>query len=347
MPTYPDLLASSPLSLDAALDVAIAAAKRAQGTTYPNPPVGCVILDAKGIPAGVAATEPVGGAHAEPQALAMAGARAVGGTAVVTLEPCNHEGRTPPCTQALINAGVARVVFAVTDPNPVAAGGAEYLKHNDIEVIRGFESARVADGYLRPWLHWQRTRTPHITLKTAGTLDGLAAATDGTSQWITGEVARERVHRDRSRRQAILVGSGTVRADDPRLTARKPDGSLYENQPLRIVVGHSDVPEDALIRGENFRQIRTREPEKVVEVLADLGIIDCVLEGGPSLASAFLNAGLIDAVDSYVAPAMLGAGRPLVATQEATSISDITRFRLTRVKQLGNDVLISAVRAGE
>lgn len=346
MPTYPDLLATTALSLDAALDVAIAAARRAQGTTYPNPPVGCVVLDAKGIPAGVAATEPVGGAHAEPQALAMAGVRAQGGTAVVTLEPCNHEGRTPPCTQALIKAGVARVVFAVSDPNPVAAGGAAYLEHNDIEVIANFESHRVADGYLRPWLHWQRTRTPHITLKTAGTLDGLAAASDGTSQWITGEAARQRVHRDRSRRQAILVGTGTVAADDPKLTARKPDGALYDNQPLRIVVGHSEVTEDAAIRGEHFRHIRTRDPEKVVEVLADLGIIDCILEGGPSLASAFLEAGLVDAIESYIAPAVLGAGRPLVATQIATTLTDITRFRLTQVKQLGNDVLIKAVRTG-
>lgn len=346
MTVFPDLTASRPFSLNEAMALAMEAGSRVRGNTYPNPPVGAVILDARGIPVGVAGTEPVGGPHAEPQALEMAGERAIGGTAVVTLEPCHHQGRTPPCTSALHQAGIRRVAFAVSDPNPVAAGGAEWLSSQGIEIVPNLAAASVADGYLRPWLHWQAVRRPHITLKTASTLDGFAAASDGSLQWITGETARERVHLDRSRRQAIIVGTGTVLVDDPRLTARKTDGSLYENQPLRVVVGTSDIPEDANILGKNFRQIRTNDPEKVVEVLADLGLIDVLIEGGPRIADAFLEAGLIDAIESYVAPAFLGAGMPVLAASGLTTMADITRFRTTSVTRLGDDVLVTAIRSG-
>lgn len=344
MPVFTDLTAATPLSIDQAMRTAIAASKRVKATTSPNPAVGCVVLDATGIPVGVAATDPAGGPHAEPQALRQAGARATGGTAVVTLEPCHHHGKTPPCTTALKDAGIAKVVFAVSDPNPVATGGEEWLQHQGIEVVRGVLAADVADGVLRPWLHWQATRRPHITLKTAGTVDGLAAATDGSSQWITGEKARTEVHLDRSRRDAIIVGTGTVLADNPRLTARTPNGELYEHQPLRIVVGHSEVPEDAAILGDNFRHIRARDMEQVVDVLADLGLIDVLVEGGPRLAGAFLDAGLVDAIESYVAPSVLGAGTAVVDTGKTTNIADITRFRTVSVSTLGDDVLIKAVR---
>lgn len=352
MPVFPDLTAATPVSDDQAMRVAIAAAERVRGSTTPNPPVGCVVLDARGIPVAAAGTEPVGGPHAEPQALAAAAERARGGTAVVTLEPCNHTGRTGPCTRALADAGVARVVFGVSDPNPVAAGGADWLTEQGIDVRRGVLSGVIADTVLRPWLHWQATRRPHITLKTAGTLDGLAAASDGSSQWITAEKARERVHVDRSRRDAIVVGTGTVIADDPRLTARRPDGGFHDHQPLRVVVGEKDVPEHALVRGDGspedggFRHIRTRDMETVVDVLADLGIVDVLVEGGPRLAGAFLSAGLVDAVESYVAPALLGAGTAVADTGTETTINDITRFRTVSVETLGDDVLIRAVRPG-
>lgn len=346
MTIFPDLTAVRPFSLDEAMALAIEAGSRVRGNTYPNPPVGAVILDSRGIPVGVAGTNPVGGAHAEPQALQMAGERAIGGTAVVTLEPCHHQGRTPPCTAALVAAGIRRVAFAVSDPNPVAAGGAQWLASQNIEVIANLAKASVADGYLRPWLHWQDVRRPHITLKTASTIDGFAAASDGSSQWITGEIARQRVHLDRSRRQAIIVGTGTVLADDPRLSARKPDGSLYDNQPLRIVMGVSDIPEQAQIRGDNFRQIRTRNPEKVVEVLADLGLIDVLVEGGPRVAGAFLEAGLVDAIECYVAPAFLGAGMPVSAATCLTTMDNITRFRTTSVTRLGDDILVTAIGNG-
>lgn len=345
MAVFPDLLTATPLSDAAAMRLAIEAGQRVRGTTYPNPPVGCVVLDAAGIAVGAAGTQPAGGLHAEPQALAMAGQRARGGTAVVTLEPCNHQGRTPPCTAALHRAGVARVVFAVSDPNPVAAGGSAWLQQQGIEVVAEYSRPEVADGYLRPWLHWQRTRRPHITLKTAATVDGFAAATDRTSQWITGAEARGRVHADRSRRQAIVVGTGTVAADDPRLSARYDSGELYDHQPLRIVVGRTEVPQEARIRGENFRQIRTHDIGVALEVMADMGLIDVLVEGGPRLAGAFLQAGAVDAIESYVAPAFLGSGLPVTAGPEHTSITDITRFRTVSVEQLGADVLIRAVRS--
>lgn len=344
MPTFPELLPGGSLTVDQAMRLAIEAAEQVRGTTRPNPPVGCVVLDSGGVPVGVAGTEPAGGLHAEPQALEMAGSRAAGGTVVVTLEPCHHQGKTPPCTGAVWESGARRVVYGVSDPNPVAAGGAEWLRSRGLDVRIGVLSEEIADGVLRPWLHWQRTRTPHITLKTAGTIDGLAAATDGSSQWITGEESRARVHVDRSRRDAIVVGTGTVLADDPRLTARLPDGSLHPHQPLRIAVGHGAVPEAAKINGENFRQIQTRDMEQVVEVLADIGVIDVLVEGGPRIAGAFLKAGLVDAIESYVAPALIGGGTAVVDTGVPTTLADSTRFRTTSVEQLGDDVLITAVR---
>lgn len=357
MPLHPDLLPTTPLSHDQAMRLAIAAAERVRGTTRPNPPVGCVILDARGIAVAAAGTDPVGGPHAEAQALAAAGGRARGGTAVVTLEPCHHVGRTPPCTGALVKAGIAEVVHGVADPNPVAAGGADWLAGRGVAVVGGVLAADIADGVLRPWLHWQAHRRPHITLKTAGTVDGLAAATDGSSQWITGHLARRRVHVDRSRRDAVIVGTGTVLADDPRLTARSGDGALLPHQPLRVVVGRKAVPADAAVRGGagpadpdtpelggGFRHIQTRDMDRVVDVLADLALIDVLVEGGPRLAGAFLAAGLVDAIESYVAPGLLGAGTAVVDTGSATTVADITRFRTTGVENLGGDVLIRAVR---
>lgn len=359
MPVFPDLVAAGPLSVDQAMKVAIAASERVRGTTTPNPPVGCVVLDATGVPVAVAGTDPVGGPHAEAQALEMAGDRARGGVAVVTLEPCHHHGRTGPCTGAVVGSGVERVVYAVGDPNPVAAGGADWLDARGVTVQRGVLRSEVADGVLRPWLHWQATRRPHITLKTAGTIDGLAAATDGSSQWITGPAARARAHVDRSRRDAIIVGTGTILADDPRLTARAPDGSPHPHQPMRIAIGRKEIPEDAAVRGgfrpgervapdvaatDMFRHIQTRDMGVVVDVLADLGLIDVLVEGGPRLAGAFLEAGLVDAVESYVTPGLLGAGTAVVDVASSTTVDDIIRFRTTGVEVLGDDVLITSVR---
>ncbi|MEZ2188494.1 bifunctional diaminohydroxyphosphoribosylaminopyrimidine deaminase/5-amino-6-(5-phosphoribosylamino)uracil reductase RibD [Corynebacterium sp. CCM 9204] len=346
MPLFPDLLLDRPISVELAMQIAGDAAERVRGTTRPNPPVGCVILDTAGVPRAVAATEPAGGPHAEAQVIAAAGEQIRGGHAVVTLEPCHHQGRTPPCTGALVQAGVAALTFAVTDPNPVAAGGADWLASQGLAVTRGLLAKATADAALRPWLHVQATGRPHFTLKTAATVDGRAAATDGTSQWITGPESRWRVHGDRSRRDAIIVGTGTVHADDPRLTARGADGTPLGNQPLRVVVGRSDVPQDAAIRAGagGFLHLRTRDLTEVVAALAEREIMDVLIEGGPRLAGAFLRADLVDAIESYIAPAVLGAGTAAVDTGAANTIAEMTRFRTIRVDRLGDDVLIRALR---
>ncbi|MCB1289757.1 MAG: bifunctional diaminohydroxyphosphoribosylaminopyrimidine deaminase/5-amino-6-(5-phosphoribosylamino)uracil reductase RibD, partial [Mycobacterium sp.] len=195
--------------------LAVEQAQAVKGSTYPNPPVGAVILGPDGDVAGVGATEAAGGAHAEVVALRAAGSRAVGGTAVVTLEPCNHHGRTPPCVDALIAAGVGAVVYALDDPNPVAAGGAQRLRDAGVAVTGGLRAQTIAAGTLREWLHKQRTGLPHVTWKFATSIDGRSAAADGSSQWITSPAAREDVHRRRAAADAIIVGTGTVFVDNP------------------------------------------------------------------------------------------------------------------------------------
>lgn len=342
-------IADLPPALREAVARADAAGQAVRGTTSPNPPVGAVILDTAGEIVGVGATSPVGGPHAEVNALAAAGERARGGTAVVTLEPCNHTGRTGPCSNALLAAGVAEVVYVFADPGAAAGGGGDRLRRAGVTVTGPLVTAStglagVPQFSVEPWLAAQRLGRPHVTLKYAGTLDGFAAATDGTSQWITGEAARARVHLDRSRRDAILVGTGTVRADDPRLTARRPDGGLYDHQPVRVVVGRTGVPADAAV----FPALRYRD-EGLPEVLADLwdrGVVDLLVEGGPHVAASFIAADLVDAVDAYTAPALLGAGIPVVAPgpHMSTTMAGIRRFTLRSVAALGGDVVSVAVR---
>jgi len=208
----------APPALADAMRRAIAAAERVRGTTSPNPPVGCVVLAADGQVVGVGATQPPPGPHAEVVALREAGERAAGGTAVVTLEPCAHHGRTPPCADALLAAGIAAVHYAVPDPHPIAAGGATALRTAGVAVQGGLLQAEVERGPLRAWLHFVRTGTPFVTWKFASTLDGRVAAADGTSRWISSPESRADVHAVRANVDAIVVGTGTALADDPALT---------------------------------------------------------------------------------------------------------------------------------
>ena len=329
------------MNLDAAMAAAIEQAEKVKGRTYPNPPVGAVILDRDGAIAGVGATEPPGGPHAEVLALRRAGERAAGGTAVVTLEPCNHVGRTPPCVDALLGAGVAAVAFAVADPNPVAAGGAARLAAAGVEVIPGVLAEAVAGGPLREWLHKQRTGMPHVTWKFATSVDGRSAAADGSSQWITSEAARADVHRRRGAADAIIVGTGTVFVDDPALTARLPDGSLADHQPLRVVVGMREISPDATVLNEDSRTmvIRTRDPHEVPKALSDR--TDVLVEGGPTLAGAFLRAGVIDRILAYVAPIVLGGPITAVDDVGVLSIAQAPRWRFDGMHPVGPDVLLS------
>ncbi|WP_276059800.1 bifunctional diaminohydroxyphosphoribosylaminopyrimidine deaminase/5-amino-6-(5-phosphoribosylamino)uracil reductase RibD [Mycobacterium montefiorense] len=323
--------------------LAIEQSKLVKGSTYPNPPVGAVILDADGQVVGVGGTEPAGGDHAEVLALRRAGSLAAGGTAVVTLEPCNHYGKTPPCANALIDAGVRTVAYAVTDPNEIAAGGAARLADAGAQVSSGVLAAEAAGGPLREWLHKQRTGLPHVTWKYASSLDGRSAAADGTSRWISSEAARLDLHRRRAAADAIIVGTGTVLADDPALTARLPDGSLAEKQPLRVVVGMREVPPEAKVLNDDSRTmvIRTHDPVEVLKALTDR--TDVLLEGGPTLASAFLREEAIDRILTYVAPILLGGPVTAVHDVGVPTIARAMRWRFDGVDRVGPDLLLSLV----
>ncbi len=322
---------------------AVAAAESVRGLTRPNPPVGAVIVDAAGNLAGTGATQAPPGPHAEVMALRSAGDRAWGGTAFVTLEPCNHYGRTPPCSKTLLDAGIAKVVYAVSDPNPTASGGADFLRANGVEVVGGVGVDEVEQGPLRAWLHRQRTGRAHVTWKTATSLDGRIAAADGSSQWITGEAARAEVHRERAKLDAIVVGTGTVLADNPSLTARNPDGSLATHQPLRVVVGTREIPSNSRVLDDAAETLwlRTRDPHEVVAALADYP--DVLVEGGAVLAGAFFKAHLVDRILAYLAPVVLGDGPAAVIGAGVDNIGSAHRFVRESVEQVGPDIRLSLV----
>lgn len=325
-----------------------------------NPQVGAVILS----PDGEILTEGwhrgAGTAHAEVDALShLAPGATRGATAVVTLEPCNHTGRTGPCSEALIAAGVARVVYALDDPGDASSGGGARLRDAGVEVASGV-LADDAAALLSSWLTVQRLGRPHITVKWAQSLDGRAAAADGTSQWITGPAARADVHLRRSAADAIVVGTGTVLADDPALTARRPDGSLYADQPLPVVLGQRAIPDDALVlrhprtvlhrdgndlfgeNGDPFAGIDgPHEPSLLVQ-LRDLGVQSVFVEGGPTIASAFIRAGLADELLVYIAPTLLGGDRLAVGDVGVGTIGAQRRLAVASVTHLGDDLLVVA-----
>ncbi|MGD1173953.1 bifunctional diaminohydroxyphosphoribosylaminopyrimidine deaminase/5-amino-6-(5-phosphoribosylamino)uracil reductase RibD [Mycobacterium seoulense] len=333
--------------LDAAMRLAIEQSNQVKGTTYPNPPVGAVILDADGAVVGVGGTEPSGGDHAEVLALRRAGELAVGGTAVVTLEPCNHYGKTPPCVNALLAAKVGAVVYGVADPNPAAAGGAARLTEAGVRVTSGVLADEVARAPLREWLHKQRTGLPHVTWKYASSVDGRSAAADGTSQWISSEASRLDLHRRRRAADAIVVGTGTVLADDPALTARLPDGSLADRQPLRVVVGMREIPPEAKVLNDDSRTmvIRTHDPVEVIKALSDR--TDVLLEGGPTLAGAFLRAGAVNRILAYIAPMLLGGPVSAVDDVGVSTIARALRWHFDGIDRVGPDLLLSLVPRGE
>ena len=307
-----------------------------------NPQVGCVLLDADGTVVAEGWHRGAGTAHAEVDALAQL-ADARGLTAVVTLEPCNHTGRTGPCAQALIDAGVSRVVYALDDPNPVAGGGADRLRAAGIAVQGGVLDTE-AEELLRPWLTSVRLGRPFVTVKWASSLDGRAAAADGTSQWITGTAARQRVHEQRAAHDAIAVGTGTVLADDPTLTARGDGGELLPHQPIPVVFGTTPVPPGARLREHpaGLIELGHRDLDAGLAHLAERGIRRLYVEGGPTLASAFLRSGLADEVLVYLAPMLIGG--PKVALDElgVSTMSEVHRLRIHRVETLGDDLLVVA-----
>ncbi|MEV4440487.1 bifunctional diaminohydroxyphosphoribosylaminopyrimidine deaminase/5-amino-6-(5-phosphoribosylamino)uracil reductase RibD [Streptomyces sp. NPDC049577] len=347
---------------------AIALAARALGSTSPNPVVGCVVLDARGRTVGEGWHQRAGGPHAEVNALraaAEAGHDVRGGTAVVTLEPCNHTGRTGPCAQGLIDAGIARVVYAVADPNPTATGGAATLAAAGIETEGGLLADEAAAGNAA-WLTSVLHHRPFVVWKYAATLDGRSAAADGTSRWISSAESRADVHRLRAEADAVVVGSGTLRADDPHLAVR---GREDVTQPLRVVVDTNAtvkpgarvlddaaptliaVAEDADTRHlagvETVRLPRGADGAgldvaALLTALHERGVCSLLLEGGSTLAGAFLAAGAVDRVIGYLAPALLGSGPTALGDAGIGTIAQALRLDVTDVTRVGPDLRITA-----
>lgn len=305
----------------------------------PNPRVGCVLLTPAGETVAEGYHRGAGSPHAEADALSRAGDRARGTTAVVTLEPCNHHGRTGPCARALVEAGVCRVVFAQADPNPAAAGGAETLRERGVEVAQGLlaEQAREVN---RMWTFAVENARPFVTWKFATTLDGRSAATDGTSRWVSSVATRRDTHRLRGLCDVILVGTGTVLVDDPELTVRDDDDQALprDHQLLRAVMGLRELPRDRRVFNDKAHTVvlRTRDPADALKDLYEQDRQHVFLEGGPTLAAAFLEAGLVDEVVAYVAPMLLGAGRSAVADLGITTISEAMQLTVQDVATVGH-----------
>ena len=317
---------------------AIQAGAEVRCITGPNPWVGAVIRTTNG-EMFVGATSEPGGPHAEAAALSAAGDSARGATMYVTLEPCAHFGRTPPCAQAIIDAGISRVVAAIGDPDTNVAGeGFGMLTDAGVEVDLGVGRDHVQN-QLEPYLHHRRTGRPFVILKLAETLDGATAAPNGTSQWITSSAARADGHRLRAESDAILVGAGTVRRDDPSLTVRdyqaprKPkNGSI---DPRRIVLG--SAAEDAKVQPCTEFQ---GDLADVLDALGKEGVVQLLVEGGAKVAGDFHRAALVDRYVIYVAPAMFGGddAQGLFSGAGAWDISDVWRGRFVSSERVGNDL---------
>jgi diaminohydroxyphosphoribosylaminopyrimidine deaminase/5-amino-6-(5-phosphoribosylamino)uracil reductase len=326
------------LSDDQLMRRAVLVGEAVRGTTAPNPWVGCVVVSGRD-PAHMfeGATAPPGGPHAEVTALARAGElHRQGATLYSTLEPCVHHGRTPPCTDAIVAAGVTRVVIAVEDPDPQVAGkGVAALRAAGIEVTVGTAAAEVNE-QLAPYRKHRTTGRPWVILKMAASLDARTAAPDGTSRWITGEEARRDVHRLRARSDAILVGAGTVRADDPELTVRLGEGPA-PTQPLRVVLGVAPPGARVLPALELSGPL-----DDVLDDLGRRGVLQLLVEGGASVAHDFHAAGLVDRYVFYLAPLLFGGddARPLFAGPGAGTIGDVWRGKLVSVERLGEDLRV-------
>ncbi|ROR73664.1 bifunctional diaminohydroxyphosphoribosylaminopyrimidine deaminase/5-amino-6-(5-phosphoribosylamino)uracil reductase RibD [Bogoriella caseilytica] len=318
-----------------------------------NPRVGCVLLDDTGQEIGAGWHRGAGTAHAEAAALAASDpARVAGSTAVITLEPCHHTGRTPPCSRALLAAGVRRVIYAAGDPDPRAAGGRAWLAAQGVDVSTAREAGVVpeivglAAELTRSWSAAVRRRRPWVLGKTATSLDGRVAAADGTSMWITGAAARAHGHTVRADVDAIVVGTGTLLADDPALTARGADGTPVVDQPLRVVLGRRAVPEAAAVRqGPGpWLHLATQDIAAALDHLWERGARRVLIEGGPTVLGAALRAGLVDELHSYLAPVLLGAGQPAVPDLGIGTLRDGLRWQRTETYHLGEDILITARR---
>lgn len=315
-----------------------------------NPQVGAVILDQNGTIISEGWHLGAGTPHAEVMAIENLKKKLEypfpkGLTAVVTLEPCNHTGRTGPCAKALIEAGISSVAFASSDPGSDSANGSETLRAQGVEVLQGVLLEKAEDQN-RVWLTANRTKRPFVVLKWASSLDGRAAAKDGSSKWITSEAARADVHLRRSQSDAILAGTGTVVADDAELTARTPDGGYYPSQPLRVVLGERELDSSLRVFNDKTKtiQLKTRDIEAALQELWDKGIKQVFVEGGPKILSAFEKAGLVDEYLIYLAPMILGGDRLAIEDAGVLTMSDAHHLEILEQRQLGPDIFIRARR---
>jgi diaminohydroxyphosphoribosylaminopyrimidine deaminase/5-amino-6-(5-phosphoribosylamino)uracil reductase len=304
------------------------------GVSTPNPNVSAAIYSPDGaLIADGFHNRKVSIDHAEVVALKKAGSAARGATMVVTLEPCAHTGTTPPCTQAIIDAGIAKVTYTVVDPNPIASGGAELLRAAGIEVEYR-ESAHLA--YVqRAWLHKEVTGRPLMIWKVATTVDGKVAASDGTSQWITGLESREDVQSLRAQSDAILIGTNTAIVDNPHLIPRG-----HTARPIRIISGEQEVPATNRIFDDEARTIsvKSKSIPDLMKLLSGEGFNQVLVEAGPTLGSALMVSGNIDELIIYQAPKMLGAGKEFVSRLGISTLDDHLKLELISVRQLGSDI---------
>lgn len=321
------------------MQAAVNLARSVRNQTSPNPWVGAVVVPAGDAPVTEGATEPPGGRHAEVQAMDLAGESAHGSTLYVTLEPCSHHGRTLPCVDAVVAAGVRRVVVGLLDPDPRVSGrGVRQLREAGLEVEVGLLGAEI-ESLLAPYLKHRRTGLPWVVLKLAATLDGRIAAPDGTSKWITGPEARADAHVLRAESDAVLVGAGTVRADDPALTVRDAPGA----DPVRIVLG--EIPVGARVHPA------IEHTGDLPALLGELGrrdVLQLLVEGGSRVAWSFHEQGLVDQYVFYFAPVLLGGddGVPIFGGPGAGRLDDAWRGNITSVRRLGPDVRIDVLARG-
>jgi len=332
-----------------AMQRAIALSEKGLGKTAPNPIVGAVIIDATGkIIAEGFHDRMRSENHAEVVAIKAAGNQTQGATIVVTLEPCNHIGKTGPCTQAIIDSGISNVVFAVSDPNSIASGGAAKLRAAGITVVEGVleEEAALSN---RAWLMKIKKNRPFFTWKVAATLDGKVAATDGTSKWISNTTSRADVQTLRRQSDAILVGTNTVIADNPHLIPRG-DFAGYTQNPIRIICGEQELPSDSLVFDDAARTeiVKSKNLDLLVEKLNELGVNQVLVEAGPTLASAMLDHCLMDELVIYQAPSLLGSGKSFFNFGQESAIENQLRMDHISTQVLAGDVKsIYRIRNGE
>ncbi len=344
------LLGDSVVDDGAAMAAALALGRTVRRQTSPNPWVGSIVL-ANGRVVGMGATDPPGGAHAERLAIDEAATAVAGSTLFTTLEPCDHEGRTGPCTEAIVAAGVKRVVVGVEDPDPKVAGrGVASLRAAGLEVEVGVLRDKVVED-LASYLHHRATGRPYVVLKMASTLDGRTAAPDGTSRWITGSEARADVHELRADSDAVCVGAGTVRADNPRLDIRdiptgltSARGARSAREPRRIVLG--SIPEGARVLPAEEHH---GELGDLLDELGAEGVLQLLVEGGADVAGRFHRAGLVDRYVIYVAPALLGGedGRAVMAGCGVPTMNDVWRGTVVHLERLGGDIRIDVTPSRE